>query len=170
MPSFIHAGDQACKRELASEVLRRFGQLRLQVSGASMLPSVWPGDVVTICNSQLCEVRRGDIVLFYRDRRFFMHRVLDVSADRLLTRGDSVISPDPPVRSDELLGRVVSIASGAVVRAPSQLGAIGRLLAFAARHSTTFCNLLLRRYPLYRRLLRTLPVAAVTTPEAAWRN
>ena len=168
--SVIHVGDQPCKCSLASEVLRRFGELRLQVTGASMLPSVWPGDVLTIRSARLPEISRGDLVLFFRGRRFFVHRVLKVSADRLLTRGDSVVSPDPLVSSDELLGRVVSIARDGAVRAPSKLGAAGCLLAFAVRHSTILCNIVLRLSPVYRRVLRTAALAAVLPPEEAWPN
>ena len=36
------------KHDLAAEVLRQFGEVRLKVTGASMLPSVWPGDVLTV--------------------------------------------------------------------------------------------------------------------------
>jgi len=38
----------AAKCELAEKTLRRFGQLRCEVTGFSMLPSVWPGDLLLI--------------------------------------------------------------------------------------------------------------------------
>jgi len=166
--SAIHAWIQPGKYDLASEVLQRFGQLRLRVTGASMLPAVWPGDVVTIHRSRFSEVSRGDLVLFFRDRRFFVHRVLEVSGHSLLTRGDSVLGPDPPVSPDELLGRVVSITGAGGTRAPSQLGAVGYLVARAARHSTFVSNMLLRLHARYRQVLRSAPVTAMSGPEAVW--
>jgi len=33
------------KCDLAADVIRRFGALRLRVNGFSMLPSIWPGDI-----------------------------------------------------------------------------------------------------------------------------
>lgn len=168
--SVVHARTQPCKCGLAAEVLRRFGQLRLRVTGASMLPAIWPGDVVTIHSVQLSDVSRGDLVLFFRGQRFFVHRVLDVSGDSLLTRGDSVLSPDPPVHSDELLGRVVSITGAGGLRAPSQLGVIGSLVALATGHSTLVCNILLRLYARYRQLLRAATVSAMFRQEAVWPN
>ena len=39
---------EAVKCELAAEVLRSSGELRLRVTGSSMLPAVWPGDELTI--------------------------------------------------------------------------------------------------------------------------
>jgi hypothetical protein len=166
----IHPWTQPSKYELASEVLQRFGQLRLRVIGASMLPAVWPGDVVTIHRSRFSEVSHGDLVLFFRDRRFFVHRVLEASGNSLLTRGDSVLGPDPPVSPDELLGRVVSITGAGGTRAPSRLGAIGSLVALAARHSTFFSNMLLRLHGWYRQILRTAPITAMSGPEAVWSN
>jgi len=165
--SAIDAGTQPCKCGVAAEVLRRFGQLRLRVTGASMLPAIWPGDVVTIHRVRLPDVSRGDLVLFFRGQRFLVHRVLDVSHDSLLTRGDSVLGPDLPVSSDELLGRVVSITGAGRTRPPSRLGVIGSLVARAARHSTLVCNVLLRLHARYRQRLRA---TAVLPPEVAWSN
>jgi len=168
--SVIHAETEFCKCDLAWEVLQRFGQLHVRVTGASMLPAIWPGDVVTIRSSQLTDVSPGDLVLFHRDRRFFVHRVLEMSGNSLLTRGDSVLGPDPPVSPDELLGRVVSITGAGGTRAPSQLGAAGYLVAQAVRRSTLVCNMLLRLHASYRQLLRTAPVTAVFRREAVWSN
>jgi len=165
--SATHAGTQPFKCGVAAELLRRFGQLRLRVTGASMLPAIWPGDIVTIHSVRLSDVSRGDLVLFFRGQRFFVHRVLDVSDDSLLTRGDSVLGPDLPVSSQELLGRVVSITGAGSMRAPSQLRVIGTLVALAARHSTLVCNLLLRLHACYRQRLRATDVFP---PEAAWSN
>jgi len=165
--SVIRARTQACKCSLAAEVLRRFGQLRLRVTGASMLPAIWPGDVVTIRSVWLSDVSRGDLVLFFRGRRFLVHRVWDVLEDSLLTRGDSVLGPDLPVSSKELLGRVVSITGTGGTRMPSRLGAIRSLVALAARHSTPVCNILLRLHARYRQRLRA---TAQFPPEAAWSN
>jgi hypothetical protein len=32
--------------ELAAEVIRSFGRVRLRATGTSMLPAIWPGDVL----------------------------------------------------------------------------------------------------------------------------
>jgi hypothetical protein len=165
--SAIPARDQPCKCSLASEVLRRFGELRLQVTGASMLPSLWPGDLLLIRSAQFTEVSRGDLVLFFRDNRFFVHRVLDVSGDRLLTQGDGLTTPDPAVGRDELLGRVLFITRDGVTRPPSPLGAAGRLLAFGVCRSTTICNIFLRLQPICRRFLRPPALAGMPHPEEA---
>ena len=100
--------EHALKCELAEEVLRSSGHLRLQVTGWSMLPAICPGDTLVLETTDAAEVSEGDIVLFRRDGRLFAHRVLARAGhDQLLTRGDSIGYTDSPISNRELLGRVV---------------------------------------------------------------
>jgi hypothetical protein len=61
---------------LAADVLRASGRLCLQVRGESMLPILWPRDVVEIARCSIADARPGDIVLALRGGRFFLHRFL----------------------------------------------------------------------------------------------
>jgi len=95
---------------LVADVLRRGGRLRvrLQVYGESMLPALWPGDVVEIVSCSLEGIRAGEIVLALRDGRLFLHRfVARCKQDSFLLRGDSMPGPDPLFPSEALLGRLV---------------------------------------------------------------
>lgn len=88
------------KRGMAEEFLRKTGFLHLQVLGQSMLPGIWPGDVLTIETKIANEMEIGDIGLFRRNARFFVHRIknkliMDGSL-HLLARGDSAGKNDPP--------------------------------------------------------------------------
>ena len=157
------------KCSLATKVLRDFGELRLRVTGSSMLPSLWPGDSLLIRRVRFTEITPGDLVLFARDERFFVHRVLKVADGRLLTRGDALPVPDPLVGPDELLGCVQLIARDGVERHSCPLGALGRLLAFALRRSSRFPNLLLRSRRVYRRVLGAA-ADDMCPAEAAWRT
>lgn len=104
-----HDREHALKCELAGEVLRSSGRLRLQVTGWSMLPSIWPGDTLILESAITGDVSEGDIVLFSRDCRLFAHRVVRAVEQGLLTRGDAMPQADPPVAENELLGRVACI-------------------------------------------------------------
>jgi Peptidase S24-like len=101
------------KLGLAAEILRCHGTVRLKVWGTSMLPSVWPGDLLTIQSAAYDEAGPGDIVLVLRDKRFFVHRLverrLDPDCISWVTRGDAMPHCDPPAAASELLGRVVGI-------------------------------------------------------------
>src|SRR5712691_4904581 len=74
--SLVASPDEACdqhgiKCELFAEVLRSYGKGRLRVTGTSMVPAVWPGDMLTIYREDISRVVLGQIVLFTRDRRLF---------------------------------------------------------------------------------------------------
>lgn len=166
--SLVSAPPDGLKCRLAAEVLRDSGELRLRVTGSSMLPSLWPGDSLLIRRVRLSEVAPGDLVLFARNQRFFVHRVLKLSDDRLLTRGDSVPVADPVVGPDELLGRVQSISRDGAERYSRPLGVFGRLLASVLRRSSRFSNLLLRSRSVYRRVLGAA-ARGMCLAEAAWR-
>jgi len=95
--------------ELVADVASLAGEVRLKVWGSSMLPAIWPGDVVTARRSDIGDLKPGDLVLYRRDAGLVVHRIKRISSDFLITRGDSVPSDDPPVRMPEVLGRVVAI-------------------------------------------------------------
>jgi len=105
----------AVRSALAADVLRRSGGLpvrvRLRVHGESMLPALWPGDVVEIASCSLEDVRPGEIVLALRDGRLFLHRlVAPCQPSGFLLRGDSMPGSDHRFPPEALLGRLVRSA------------------------------------------------------------
>jgi hypothetical protein len=114
----------ALKCELAGEVLRSSGKLRLQVTGWSMLPTVWPGDTLVVERAESCAVSAGEIILFSRDRRLFAHRVVgkadELKDAQIITQGDGMARPDPPVAGPAVLGKVSVIIRGGRCIAPGR--------------------------------------------------
>ncbi len=111
------AGAESVRLQLVKEVLRRFGRARLRVQGTSMLPALWPGDVVEIVTAEVSRLRPGDLLLVDRDSRFFCPRFLGTveRSGRLLlrTKGDLLAREDPPVAPDAVLGRVDAVSGEA---------------------------------------------------------
>jgi len=137
MGSAVNPTD-ALKCGLAAEVLRSLGELRLQVTGTSMIPAFWPGDVLLVRREGATEVRAGDVILFGRDERLFAHRVVrraeGPGGPLWITRGDRNSHDDPPVSGEELLGRVTAVLRGdALVDPRPTLGL--RMAAFFLRRS-----------------------------------
>src|SRR5208337_540256 len=132
--------------ELAAEVLRSSGRLRLRATGASMLPAVWPGDILSVHSQDIVEALPGDIVLFEREGRLVAHRVVERTLRQnkiqWVTRGDSVGRNDAPVSSHELLGRVTAIERGSrrIVPRPTLWG---RMACWILRRSDFCVRLLL---------------------------
>jgi hypothetical protein len=97
----------AVRSALVADALRGRGHLRLRVHGESMLPTLWPGDVVEIEGCSLEDVRPGQIVLAWRGGRLFLHRlVAPCTPNGFLLCGDSVPRSDL-FPSEALLGRLV---------------------------------------------------------------
>lgn len=135
------------KRYLAAEVLRSAGELRLRVGGSSMLPAVWPGDVLSVSGRSATEAIPGDIILFARQGRLFAHRVIERTIHQgalyWVTRGDRLDHHDPQVSSHELLGRVTSIQRGNRRIVP-RLTFWGQMASWILRRSE-FCTRVLLR-------------------------
>ena len=103
-PSAVSTSERSA---LAADVLRTSGRLRLQVRGESMLPILWPRDVVEIASCSIEEAKPGDIVLALRGGRFFLHRfVARCRPSGFLLQGDSMPAPDPQFPDKALLGRL----------------------------------------------------------------
>ncbi|HKB97773.1 MAG TPA: S24/S26 family peptidase [Terriglobales bacterium] len=118
----------AIRSALVADVLRRSARsrvrqlVRAEIHGESMLPALWPGDVIEIEGCSLEDVQIGEIVLAQRDDRLVIHRMVARRAQNyFLLRGDSVAFPDPPFLSEALLGRLVRRSDGARPLAASAL-------------------------------------------------
>jgi signal peptidase I len=130
----------ALKCDLASEVLRSFGNLRFAATGWSMLPAVWPGDTLVVERVSPDQVRVGNVVLVGREGRLCAHRVVSKAESfgsaLWITQGDAMCAPDPPVIENELLGRVsYLIRAGKLIDVPTELSAVERLAAKIVRRS-----------------------------------
>src|SRR5713226_259920 len=136
------------KCSLAAEVLHSWGMLRLRTRGISMLPTLWPGDLVTVQSCSFAEVKPGELVLCVREGRFLVsHRIVSkCSAESgafLITRGDCMPKEDAPVPPGELLGKITEIRRKGALLAPPQ-----RLLPF---HWFLAC--MLCRWSFFRRIV-----------------
>ncbi len=126
---------EASQAEQVVEAVRTKGVVRLRVFGTSMLPWIRSGDLLHILRTDLDRTCPGEIILFTRDGRLFVHRVIRKDQRPglpfLVTKGDALPRADAPVTDAEFLGRVISIDRGdrrTDLQAPGQI-ALGRLLS-----------------------------------------
>jgi signal peptidase I len=117
-------GKEDLKLSLVVEALRAYGMVRLQARGVSMLPALWPGDLLAIQSATPNDVIPGDIVLVLRGNQCFIHRLVRKQAGEnrfgFITRGDAMPDNDPPVATAELLGRVVEVCRDSRSFVPSR--------------------------------------------------
>lgn len=156
---------------LASEVLRKSGGLRFAALGGSMVPTIFPKDILIIRHETARSARTGDVVLYFRESRFCAHRLVEKTEEggrlSLVTRGDALAQNDAPVAEDELLGCVEAVVRG---RKRIELdGSPSRgelLLRWAVRRSNGLAKWLLRWHALRARLGRNPGVAFAKAPPA----
>src|SRR6266403_537064 len=93
--------------------LKRRGRISLRVHGTSMQPWVRPKDIAMIRQISIENVRCGDVVLFRRQNRLLVHRIVkkrgSLNASQLFSKGDAHPTSDGVVQEQELLGRVMRI-------------------------------------------------------------
>jgi signal peptidase I len=99
---------ESLKLDLAAEVLASFWQARLPVTGSSMFPCMQPGDLLEI-RRPTAPIQTGDVVVFQRHDRLVVHRVVGLSGDLVITKGDRLRHPDGPVPAAGILGCVAAI-------------------------------------------------------------
>lgn len=141
--------------DLAAAMLRSGNTISLRGLGASMLPALWPGDLVTIVPIPCSAIRLGEIVLCVRNERFCIHRLTQAGstsgAADWITRGDAMPVPDPAVPAKAILGRVSAITRGRRTLAPPQRSSFGRAFAWVLCRSDLLCKLVLRVHSLRQR-------------------
>ena len=72
-----------------------------------MYPTIRSGDAVEISPCEVSDLRRGDIVLASIPRGLTLHRVIRISPQGIVMRGDNSVRADPPFGASNLLGRAV---------------------------------------------------------------
>ncbi|MGH9591558.1 MAG: signal peptidase I [Bryobacteraceae bacterium] len=99
-----------------AEAIRARGAVHLRVFGGSMMPWVRPGDILTVRHVEPARLHPGDIILYFRAGRMFVHRLLRVyrKGGRLffLAKGDAMPRADAPVEESGVLGRISTVQRG----------------------------------------------------------
>jgi signal peptidase I len=139
------------KLELATMLLRSGGTIRIRAFGTSMLPTIWPGDIILIEGSACDRLARGDVVLIKREESIVVHRLINTDYPQWSTRGDAMPQNDPPVRPGDVLGRVREIHRGTrVIIANGQVRPHQRMLAWILCHSWLCRRAALRAHSVWR--------------------
>ena len=160
-----HAGQAYGEREIlvlsvASEVLRTSGRLRFAALGASMVPTIFPGDILIIRRETAGSAQCGNVVLCSRAGRFCAHRLVAKQEQdgrlSLVTRGDALRENDPPLAESELLGLVTTVIRGRKrIELDGHPTAREILLRWAARRSNGVVKWMVRWHELRSRLKRS---------------
>jgi signal peptidase I len=88
---------------------------RIIFTGYSMYPALRPGDTLILQHAVADDCAPGDIVCIARENGCVVHRIITVDGSRdfprIITKGDSLTYPDPPVPlPPEGIPRVIMIS------------------------------------------------------------
>jgi len=86
-------------------------QIRIQVKGGSMFPFIQSGDWVSaaLYKGKHENVRKGDILLFRKDDKLYMHRMLRRVKDGFIVKGDMSFGHDGAICADDIMARVTLV-------------------------------------------------------------
>ena len=137
------------KMDLIRHALLAGRTIQLRLTGTSMMPTICPGDLVWVKPVKVEELGPGDVILFLRDDRYTVHRIvaMDVNADKLVirTRGDTLLSDDQLLRASEVKGLVTATQRFGTERPICRVPQLAsRILSGIVRRSDRFRHLIFR--------------------------
>lgn len=78
------------------------------VAGISMEPAYERGDVAFIREASIDSLEVGDVVKFSKGPINVVHRIVELGDDgTIITQGDNVARPDPPLHPEQIDGKVI---------------------------------------------------------------
>ena len=84
-----------------------FGYTFFEVATGSMANTINIGDIVVVKVNEV--FKENDIIVYKEENSFITHRVIKIDGQDLITRGDANNSEDKPIKSDQILGKVIYI-------------------------------------------------------------
>lgn len=84
-----------------------FGYTFFEVATGSMATTINIGDIVVVKVNEA--FKENDIIVYKEENSFITHRVIKIDGQDLITRGDANNSEDKPIKSDQILGKVIYV-------------------------------------------------------------
>ncbi len=99
------------------------------ITSGSMWPALKEGDLIFIEGTEPEQVKVGDIVVFRSEAtgNFIIHRVVKISGQTFVTKGDANFTEDQPTKFENLIGKAFSL-NGKNMRIPY----LGSITVFAS--------------------------------------
>ena len=92
----------------------------LKITSWSMFPTIHKGDVIQVGPAD--RITAGDVVVFHHTGEIVCHRITGIGpGDGIRTQGDQATGQDPPIRRQDILGRVTAVVRGDRRFAPAEV-------------------------------------------------
>jgi hypothetical protein len=92
-----------------AELLARHGAVWVREASRSMSPLIREGDEVRLGVPEPQRITQGALIACRQQGGLVLHRVLASSEAGVITKGDALASPDPPVGWEDVVARVTAL-------------------------------------------------------------
>ena len=100
-------------RVLLKRALKKGGQFTQKIEGESMLPTLKPGQSITISYADRKGIVLGDVLVFQGALNQVVHRLVETRQEGkntlYITKGDNNLSTDPPIEFSKVVGKISKI-------------------------------------------------------------
>ena len=101
--------------QLCLTILSKGNNVRFKVHGNSMYPFIRNGDIIEIEPAEAPKINLGEIIFYHSSNRIVAHRLIKrINSDgevTFVTKGDSRVKYDKPLKNESIMGKVVMIQS-----------------------------------------------------------
>ena len=98
---------------LLKKAIKKGTQITQKVEGESMLPTIRPGQTISLEYVSPSSIQVGDILIFRGAQSNVVHRLVKIEEKNggklYITKGDNNLTLDPPSGYERILGRVASL-------------------------------------------------------------
>lgn len=88
---------------MAKEILQKKNSFSFVAGGTSMYPFIRHGDTVIV--QPAISLETGNVVLAKNQQRLILHRIIKITADGVITRGDACLCDDGFTPFEDVLGK-----------------------------------------------------------------
>lgn len=90
-----------------NQYINIFGYSVLSAETGSMSPTIEKGDIVIIKIGD--EIKENDIITYKKDNVLITHRIVSITGDTIIARGDYNNTDDEPIKKDAVIGKEVFV-------------------------------------------------------------
>src|SRR3990167_2830689 len=94
------------------KIFKNSKSFRIKSQGLSMIPVLWPGDLIYFSKKKTENLKENDLILAFKNEKLFAHRVIYRTAGYLIPKGNNIILCAGRIYPRKLTGTVPKLNRG----------------------------------------------------------
>lgn len=83
--------------------------ISIKLGGYSMWPIIKPNTNAIIKKINISNLKKGDVIVFSAQNKLIAHRIIQLSNNSLITKGDNEFNNDGKLKSENYYGKIISL-------------------------------------------------------------